>query len=225
MVTADGPLREADLTPSLVIDLAKVERNIARLAKYASAAGIDVRPHTRSHKSLEMARRKVGAGAVGLTAAKVGEAEVMAAASHDLLIAYPVVDRHRCHRLASLASGGVRVRVAADSAEGIDALAEAARRAGVRIGLLVDLDAGFHAGFCSLDDCAATIVCTVVSTAVAGKAVIDAFRAIEKYLLAKQGISKNALVRGPVGYTLDEETRREVDRLFGLVTRAEEAAE
>ena len=63
-----------------------------------SASGIDVRPHTKTHKSLEMAQRQVRAGAVGLTAAKVGEAEVMSAESHDLLIAYPAVDEHRCVR-------------------------------------------------------------------------------------------------------------------------------
>ena len=49
---------------------------------------------------------------------------------------------------------------------------------------------------------------------------LDAFLAVEKYLLVKQGIFKNALVRGPVGYALDEETRREVDRLFDLVQAA-----
>lgn len=49
---------------------------------------------------------------------------------------------------------------------------------------------------------------------------LDAFLGIEKYLLVKQGIFKNTIVRGPVGYTLDEETRREVDRLFDLVMRA-----
>ena len=48
---------------------------------------------------------------------------------------------------------------------------------------------------------------------------LDAFLAIEKYLLVKQGVFKNTLVRGPVGYTLDDETRREVDRLFDLVMR------
>ncbi len=51
---------------------------------------------------------------------------------------------------------------------------------------------------------------------------LDAFLAIEKYLLVKQGVFQNTIVRGPVGYVLDEETRREVDRLFALVMQAVE---
>ncbi|MDQ3441375.1 MAG: dihydrodipicolinate synthase family protein [Planctomycetota bacterium] len=61
-----------------------------------------------------------------------------------------------------------------------------------------------------------------LSSLVAVQNSLDAFLAVEKYLLVKQGVFKNTLVRGPVGYTLDEETRREVDRLFDLVTRAVE---
>ena len=63
-----------------------------------------------------------------------------------------------------------------------------------------------------------------ISSLVAVQNSLDAFLTIEKYLLVKQGVFKNALVRGPVGYTLDEETRREVDRLFDLVMRAVEDA-
>lgn len=276
MVTA-SEIQNLEMTPALVIDLPTVERNIARLAHYAREHRINIRPHTKTHKSLAMAQRQIQAGAIGLTAAKVGEAEVMSAASRDVLVAYPVVDRYRCEHLAHLARSGVTVRVAADSIEGIDALASAARGAESQIGVLVDLDIGFHrtgaatpaasrdlaqrvtshkslrldglffypghvwlpaneqapelaridallaeainlwkqsglearivsggstptmyqshliknhteirpgtyiyndmntarAGFCTLDDCAARLICTVVSTSVAGKAVID----------------------------------------------------
>jgi 4-hydroxy-tetrahydrodipicolinate synthase len=63
-----------------------------------------------------------------------------------------------------------------------------------------------------------------ISSLVAVQNSLDAFLAIEKYLLVKQGVFKNTIVRGPVGYTIDEETRREVDRLFDLVMRAVEEA-
>jgi 4-hydroxy-tetrahydrodipicolinate synthase len=63
-----------------------------------------------------------------------------------------------------------------------------------------------------------------IASIVAVQTSLDAFLAVEKYLLVKQGVFKNALVRGPVGFTLDEETRREVDRLFDLLTRAVEEA-
>jgi D-serine deaminase-like pyridoxal phosphate-dependent protein len=68
----------------------------------------------------------------------------MSAACGDVLIAYPAVDRYRTRRIAELARGGTTVRVAVDSAEGVDALADAARAAESKIGVLVDLDIGFH---------------------------------------------------------------------------------
>ena len=92
-----------DATPALVIDLSVVERNVARLASYAAEHHVAIRPHTKTHKSLWMAGRQIAAGAIGLTAAKVGEAEIMARAARDLLVAYPVVDAHRCSRVARLA--------------------------------------------------------------------------------------------------------------------------
>jgi len=144
VVSMREQVQEVEATPALVIDLSKVERNIAQLAEYAREYGIDVRPHTKTHKSLKLAMRQIRAGAVGLTAAKVGEAEVMSAASRDLLVAFPAVDAYRCRRLAELARTGATIRVAADSVEGIDALAAAARSAGAMIGVLVDLDVGFH---------------------------------------------------------------------------------
>jgi dihydrodipicolinate synthase/N-acetylneuraminate lyase len=72
------------------------------------------------------------------------------------------------------------------------------------------------------DDRKAYALSLPISSLVAIQSSLDAFLAIEKYLLVKQGVFKNTIVRGPVGYTLDEETRREVDRLFDLVARAVE---
>jgi len=136
--------RAAELpTPSLVIDLGRARRNIARLAAYAEQHHVAVRPHTKTHKSRELAALQIAAGARGLTAAKVGEAERMAEVDEDILVAYPAFDPHRAPRLAQLARGRT-VRVAVDSAEGIERLAEAARSAGTTIGILVDLDVGLH---------------------------------------------------------------------------------
>jgi D-serine deaminase-like pyridoxal phosphate-dependent protein len=137
-------MTQVEATPALVIDLVKVDRNLTRLATYANEHEIAIRPHTKTHKSLKMATRQLRAGAVGLTAAKVGEAEVMSAASRDLLIAYPAIDPYRTRRIAELARGVTTMRVAVDSAEGIDALAAAARSAESTVGILVDLDIGFH---------------------------------------------------------------------------------
>jgi D-serine deaminase-like pyridoxal phosphate-dependent protein len=138
-----APPTDIPQTPGIVIDEAIVAGNLARMGGYVAEHGIGLRPHTKTHKSILMAERQMAAGAIGLTAAKVGEAEVMSAASKDLLLAYPAVDEARCERLASLAKENT-VHVAVDSREGLEALADSAARAGTLIGILVDLDVGMH---------------------------------------------------------------------------------
>ena len=130
-------------TPALVIDLAKAQRNIDRLAAYGQAHGIEIRPHTKTHKSLDMARRQVAAGASGLTVAKVGEAKVMSLASSDIFMAYPGFDPARSVALAQLART-TTVRVGIDSQFAARALSDAACSAGSTLGVLVDFDVGFH---------------------------------------------------------------------------------
>lgn len=130
-------------TPALVIDLPTVQRNINKLAAYARSHGINVRPHTKTHKSLRMARLQIDAGCHGLTTAKVGEAVTMAAASPNILVAYPAIDPHRTRRLAELARE-VSVAVAVDGLEGAKLLAAAAAEAGSTLKILVDMDIGFH---------------------------------------------------------------------------------
>jgi D-serine deaminase-like pyridoxal phosphate-dependent protein len=130
-------------TPCLVIDLPTVERNIARLAAYASSHGLKVRPHSKTHKSRHIGRLQVEAGAVGLTVAKIGEAEEMLHVCSDLLIAYPAIDPNRADHVARLA-GEKSVRVAVDSIECIDAIASMATARGTTVGILIDLDVGHH---------------------------------------------------------------------------------
>jgi D-serine deaminase-like pyridoxal phosphate-dependent protein len=138
---ASSPLTEPVATPAMVIDAATVYRNIERLATYASEHELDVRPHTKTHKSRQLGALQMAGGAVGLTAAKVGEAEVMASVADDILLAYPAIDPARTARLAKLARH-VTVRVAIDSLEGVKVLGEAANRVSATIGILVDLDVG-----------------------------------------------------------------------------------
>jgi D-serine deaminase-like pyridoxal phosphate-dependent protein len=267
-------------TPSLVIDGSRVRANIERLAAYAASHGLAVRPHAKTHKSVDISRGQLAAGASGLTVAKVGEAETLLPAfesgTADVLVAYPTVDAARTQRLAALARTAT-VRLAIDTVAAIEAAGAAAQAEGVALGVLVDLDVGMgrtgvptvdalvplaqavtatrglrldgilcypghvwakpaeqaaplalvaaklqeaidhfdrhglcreivsggstptafqshlvpqvteirpgtyvfndmntvRGGFCSLDDCAATIICTVVSDAVAGQVVLD----------------------------------------------------
>ncbi|MCC9605540.1 D-TA family PLP-dependent enzyme [Blastopirellula sp. JC732] len=134
--------QELVATPALVVDLPTVERNLQRLHSYADQHGLKVRPHTKTHKSRRFARMQVEHGSVGLTVAKLGEAEVMGQESSDILIAYPAIDPDRRRRVAELARTHT-VRVAVDSQYGVSVLAAAAEAAGTTIGILVDLNIGF----------------------------------------------------------------------------------
>ncbi len=128
-------------TPAMVLDGAVVRRNASRMAVYAQSHGLKLRPHTKTHKSLRVAKTQLQEGAIGLTVAKLGEAEVMAEVCEDLLLAYPALDPWRSQNLALLARR-VTLRVGVDSAQAVDALADAARSAGTVIQILVDLDVG-----------------------------------------------------------------------------------
>lgn len=136
-------MHEQLATPCLIIHAEAVQRNIARLAEYATQYDLAVRPHTKTHKLVRVSEMQMEGGATGLTMAKVGEAEVMAKAADDLLVAYPALDRSRADRLAKLARHKT-VRVAVDSAMAAKALAAAARASASTIGILVDLDVGMH---------------------------------------------------------------------------------
>lgn len=128
-------------TPALVVDGAVLRANIERLAAYARGHRLRVRPHTKTHKSVFVASLQVGAGASGLTAAKAGEAEIMATVCEDILVAYPPVDPERCARIAALATHRT-VRVALDSITAAQRMAQAAAAAQSRVGVLVDVDVG-----------------------------------------------------------------------------------
>ncbi len=129
-------------TPALLIDLDIMERNLRRVADYAAAHHLRLRPHTKTHKMPEIGRRQLALGAAGLTVAKVSEAEVMLDAStSDLLVAYPVIGRTKLDRLAKVARRA-QVTVALDSAAAARQLSEAAQAAGVEFGVLVEMDVG-----------------------------------------------------------------------------------
>lgn len=128
----------ADLdTPALVVDLDVLERNLARVATYASEHHLRLRPHTKTHKIPELGALQIASGACGLTVAKVSEGEVMLdSGTPDLLVAYPVIGARKRDRLARIAER-CSVTVALDSREAIDSLA------GLPVSVLVELDVGF----------------------------------------------------------------------------------
>jgi D-serine deaminase-like pyridoxal phosphate-dependent protein len=129
-------------TPALVVDVAAMERNIRRMAEFFGNGPCRLRPHFKAHKTPEIARRQLSAGScTGLTCSTVSEAEAVAGLCDDILIANEPVGPGKCERIAALARR-VRMTVAVDSAAGLDAIASAARGAGVTVGVLVDLNVG-----------------------------------------------------------------------------------
>jgi len=129
-------------TPALIVDVAALDRNIARMARFFAEGTCRLRPHVKAHKTPEIARRQLAAGScVGLTCATLREAEAVAGFCDDILLANEIVTTDKCGRAAALAASR-RVTVAADSMEGVEALAAAARRTGVTLGVLVDVNVG-----------------------------------------------------------------------------------
>jgi D-serine deaminase-like pyridoxal phosphate-dependent protein len=130
-------------TPSVLVDLDVLERNIARMAARAREAGVRLRPHAKTHKCPDIARLQRAAGAWGLSVAKVGEAEVLADAGFDdLFVAYPVVGEDKGRRLLALADR-VRLAVGADSLDGARTLAAPFRAAGRALDVLLKVDVGY----------------------------------------------------------------------------------
>lgn len=129
-------------TPAPLVDLATVERNLARMQAYCDTHGIRLRPHIKTHKIVRLARRQAELGAIGITCQKLTEAEVMLDSGvQDILISYPLIGPQKARRLAAIA-GKARFTVAADSALAVDTAAEAARLSGAEIGVLVEFDSG-----------------------------------------------------------------------------------
>lgn len=143
------PLSFADLpggldTPCLVLDLARVEENIARLQDEMDRRGIALRPHAKTHKSITVARMQLEAGARGITVGTLGEAEVFVGAGiADVFLAYPVwADGPKAARVRALHDAAPAFRVGIDSIGGAECLAAAVAGSGRRVGVLVEIDPG-----------------------------------------------------------------------------------
>ncbi len=134
-------------TPALVLDLDAMERNLQRMASFARGAGVRLRPHAKMHKSAELAKLQIAAGAVGVCVQKTSEAERLAAGGvDDLYISNEVVAPPKLARLAALArtlvARGGRLAVAVDGAEGVARLGDAVRTAGAEVDVFVEIDVG-----------------------------------------------------------------------------------
>ncbi len=130
-------------TPALLIDLDRAERNIAWMQQKADAAGVALRPHTKTHKMPCFAKLQTEAGAKGICVAKVGEAEVMAEAGlGDIFIATQIMGEAKMRRIRALVEKGVNLRVGVDNPAQIDALDGALAGCGGSAGVMIEIEVG-----------------------------------------------------------------------------------
>lgn len=145
LVGRQGSRRDLN-TPVLVVDRDALDRNIARMADFAAANGLQLRPHAKTHKSADIARRQIAAGAVGQCCAKLGEAEVLADAGiTGILITSPILSAPGIERLVALNERCDGLMCVADNPQGARAIAAAVTARGGRpLTLLIDVDPGIH---------------------------------------------------------------------------------
>ena len=132
-------------TPALVLDLDMLDRNIAEMARFAREHNVGLRPHSKTHKSADIARRQIAAGALGVCCAKLGEAEALGEQGiSGLHITSPVVTPQAIDRLMALNGKVEGLMVVVDHPANVEALDAAAGKAGKKLTVIIDIDPGLH---------------------------------------------------------------------------------
>ncbi|KTE04719.1 DSD1 family PLP-dependent enzyme [Sphingopyxis sp. H115] len=184
----------ADLnTPVLVLDIEALDRNIAAMASLAAGHGVALRPHAKTHKSVDIAHRQLAAGAVGVCCAKIGEAEVLAAGGvTGLLITSPVAAPAAIDRLAKLAKTAVGLMAVVDHpgvARRIDAALAAA---GATLDVIIDIDPGIARTGVASAEAAVALARTIAA------APSLAYRGVQFYCGSQQHIEDYAERRAAI---------------------------
>ena len=131
-------------TPAFIVDLPTLRANLQRIARAAAEAELELRPHIKAHKTPEIARMQIGAGAAGVTAAKVSEAEAMVEGGMaDVFIANEIVGEAKLRRLARLCERA-RVSVACDSLTVAEGYSAVFHSEGLTVDTLIEADIGAH---------------------------------------------------------------------------------
>ena len=132
-------------TPCLVLDIDILEHNLQKMQRTVTGAGKGLRPHAKTHKCSTLAKKQIAAGALGVCAAKVSEAEALVRAGVEgILITGPVATPHKIERLLDLLAASPALMVVVDHPQSIDLLCDGLRARGLRMDVLLDLDAGLH---------------------------------------------------------------------------------
>ena len=132
-------------TPALVLDVDMLDRNIAEMASFAKVHGLKLRPHSKTHKSADIAKRQIASGALGVCCAKLGEAEALGEEGvQSMHITSPVVTPQAIARLVALNAKVSDLMLVVDHPANVDALAAAAAKAGKPLTVIIDIDPGMH---------------------------------------------------------------------------------
>ncbi len=132
-------------TPALLLDIDLFEANISAMATHAASAGKNLRPHAKAHKCVEIARRQIAAGAVGVSCATVDEVELMASSGiPGVLLTSPIADPAKAARIAALSAQPGTIMAVVDHQTQVSMYDLAAQNAGTKLHLLIDLDVGDH---------------------------------------------------------------------------------
>ncbi|MBO1004814.1 alanine racemase [Pseudogracilibacillus auburnensis] len=139
-------------TPSLIIDVNKMQKNITNMAQITKNNGVALRPHTKTHKMPDIAKRQIEAGAQGITVAKLSEAEVMAAHGiSDIFVAFPIVTDAKIERAIRL-SEKINLIIGVDSLQGANKLSEVAERLKTSLQVRLEVDSGLKRTGVQYDD-------------------------------------------------------------------------
>ncbi len=134
-------------TPSVLADMVAVERNIKEMLEGARVAGLSHRPHIKTHKCVELAKMQIEAGASGITCAKLGEAEIMAASGiNNILVAYPLIGESKLQRYAALYKRSAGLITIVNSLAGAKALSDTALFNNDVYDVLIEIDGGTSRG-------------------------------------------------------------------------------
>lgn len=160
----DPKARSKLATPALIVDLPVLEANIATAAELTRKAHKGLRPHFKAHKSLEIAKRQLEHGTVGLSVATVSEAEAVSVLDCEILLTSVVSTETQCRRIADLAAAGCVIIAVVDHPETARILAQQGARAGTTIDVLIDLDMGRHRSGCPTPEAARALAYVVAAS-------------------------------------------------------------
>jgi D-serine deaminase-like pyridoxal phosphate-dependent protein len=137
-------------TPALVVDLDIMEKNMDKMMSFLRKGTVGIRPHAKTHKTPQIALMQIAKGALGITAAKVGEAEAMADGGvKDIMIASQVIGEGKIKRVVEL-SKRVDLKVAVDTMENVRDISAASQAGGGDVGIIIELEVGL--GRCGVSD-------------------------------------------------------------------------